>query len=73
MTAWLVLWIENLASWLYGFTHDFHLTTDPACNRYRRPKPGGRLERASRDRTCTPCLRHTAFYGPPSRWAEGDD
>lgn len=57
MSARLILALLRVAGALRGLTLNHHLTTDPACKRYRAPYPGSRLDRASRGHSCAPCER----------------
>lgn len=36
--------------------HRVHVMTDPACALYRPPRPGSRLDRASRGVSCPRCI-----------------
>lgn len=38
-----------------------HLSTDPACVKYRPPRAGSTLARAARGLECEPCMVHRAF------------
>ena len=59
---WIILALHGLASWISGHTDDRHLTTDPACEHHRPPRPGSWLDRVSRGVSCTPCMARRAFY-----------
>lgn len=61
MRAWLILCAHALASWVDSFGDDRHLTTDPACQHHRAPRPGSSLDRASRGVSCVPCMRAAAW------------
>lgn len=58
---WLIILTQVLASAISGTTDDHHLTTDPACRKYRAPRHRSRLDRASRGHGCTPCMFDRAF------------
>jgi len=60
----VILRLHALASWIDGFTDDHHLTTDPACEHHVAPRPGSRLDRASRGQSCTPCMVKRAWSYP---------
>jgi len=58
MSAWVAAW------WVQGLFDKIksrHLTTDPACVRYRAPRAGSWLDRASRGLECEPCMVRRAF------------
>jgi hypothetical protein len=60
VNAWLIVaawWVQGL---LEKIQHR-HLTTDPACVNHRAPRPGSRLDRASRGLECEPCMVRRAF------------
>lgn len=57
---WVIL-LDTLGGELLGRTVDHHLTTDPACVRYRAPRAGSRLDRASRGHSCGRCMADGAF------------
>jgi hypothetical protein len=61
VTAWVLLVLATIAGALSEPAFDHHLTTDPACIRYRAPKTNSRLERASRGVGCLVCMRRAAF------------
>ena len=61
MGARLILLIHSIADWFAGLNDERHLTTDPACIEYRAPRPGSRLDRASRGVSCVPCMVTAAF------------
>ncbi|MDN3310068.1 hypothetical protein QWJ90_03900 [Microbacterium oryzae] len=64
LSAWIIIGIETLAPSRVAAVQNWHLRTDPRCNRYQRPKPGSRLERISRGRGCPPCRRRQASSAP---------
>lgn len=47
LQAWLVLWFRP---------RGVHVRTDPACRVRRLPRPGSRLDRASRGVSCSVCM-----------------
>lgn len=57
----LLLLAESIRDRLWWFSDDHHLTTDPACTQHRAPRPGSRLDRASRGVSCGVCMRRAAF------------
>lgn len=66
---WVIL-LDALGGELMGRAGDHHLTTDPACVNYRAPRPGSRLDRASRGHSCGRCMADAAFGVVP--WAAND-
>ncbi|WP_298745310.1 hypothetical protein [uncultured Microbacterium sp.] len=69
MSARLILAAESVASWIDSYRDDRHLTTDPACEHYRAPRLGSRLDRRSRGTSCVPCMCQAAF-GDMACWYE---
>lgn len=60
MRAWLIIascWAQGLLQSI----QNHHLITDPACVRYRAPRAGSWLDRASRGLECEPCMVRRAF------------
>jgi hypothetical protein len=60
-TDWALIAASALASAIESITDTRHLTTDPACVRYRAPRQPSRLDRAARGRSCSPCMMRRAF------------
>lgn len=65
MRAWIIIAL-TLAGYELQWTADRlgHLTTDPACSHYRKPRSGSRLDKASRGLACGECMARRAFGGP---------
>ena len=57
----LVIWVDTLGGELIGWAGYKHLTTDPACVRYRAPRPGSRIDRISRGHSCGRCMQGRAM------------
>ncbi|KNY07907.1 hypothetical protein AKH00_06730 [Microbacterium sp. GCS4] len=61
MSARLMLALRRVAAWIDEYADSRHLTTDPACREFTPPRPGSRLDRASRGHSCTLCMVGRAF------------
>jgi hypothetical protein len=62
---WTLLALHALASSIQSPTDDRHLRTDPLYTEYRAPRPGSRLDRASRGVSCSPCMLKRAWSIDP--------
>jgi hypothetical protein len=56
----LILALDAGGELLYR-ANGHHLATDPACVHYAAPRPGSRLDRASRGHSCGRCMADRAF------------
>lgn len=61
LTDWILLTLHAASSAIEAPTDVRHLHTDPACVKYRAPRPGSRLDRISRGTACTPCMADRAW------------
>lgn len=60
MKDWLIIatwWAQGA----FDSVRRHHLRTDPACAHHKPPRPGSRLDRASRGLECEPCMVRRAF------------